>query len=95
MLSKLAPYRKAVAGFLTPALAALGVALLPGTPGGNAITQGELYSALGAALTTCGVVFKVRNAGRRTQVSVTVDAGAGAAVREALKALRPRNSRKD
>ena len=57
----LRPYRKAVAGFLTPGVVAVAASLLPSSPGGSAITSGELSGALTAMLATAGIVWKVRN----------------------------------
>ena len=58
----LRPYRKAVAGFLTPGVIAIGVAvLLSSSPGGHSITSGEWQGALAASLATAGIVWKIRN----------------------------------
>jgi hypothetical protein len=61
LLQRLAPYKKTVAGFVTPGLVALGVAILPSSPGGSTVTGSEWSTILGAMLATAGIVFKVRN----------------------------------
>jgi hypothetical protein len=59
--SAVKPYRKAVAGFVTPGLIAIGYALLPTSPGGSGITSGEWSAAAASMLATAGVVWKVSN----------------------------------
>jgi hypothetical protein len=64
-VAALRPYKKAVAGFLTPGVIAIGYAVLnPTSPGGHAITSGEWSGALSAMLLTAGVVWRVRNTGK-------------------------------
>ena len=58
----LRPYRKAIAGLLTPGIIAIGVAVInDSSPGGHAVTAGEWQGALVAMLATAGIVWKVRN----------------------------------
>lgn len=62
-MNKIAPYLKAVVGFLTPGVVALGFAIQDGSPGNSAITQAEWVAALVACFMTGGAVFTVKNSG--------------------------------
>lgn len=61
MMQKVDEARKALAGFLVPALVVLVAALLDDSHGGSEVTNVEWLQALIAALTTSGVVYTVRN----------------------------------
>lgn len=58
---RVAEYRKAIAGFLVPALAVLGTSLFAGSDGGTAITASEWVTIAIAALGTSGAVALVSN----------------------------------
>lgn len=58
---RVAEVRKAIAGFLVPALVVLGGALTEGSPGGSHITAGEWLLVAIAGLSTGGVVYSARN----------------------------------
>lgn len=60
-LDRIAPYYKAVAAFLTPPLAALGVALTESSDGAGAVTATEWVGIALAALATGGLVYAVPN----------------------------------
>lgn len=61
-MSKIAPYWKAVIGFVGPGVAILVIAITAGSDGGTAITQSEWLSALFACvLTGGGVYFKANS----------------------------------
>lgn len=62
MIDKIAPYWKAVAGFVAPAAVFLTSAVLAESAGGVAITQGEWVTAICACFITSGVVYAARNA---------------------------------
>jgi hypothetical protein len=60
----LRPYRKAIAGFLSPGIVAVAWAVIvPSSPGGHAVTSAEWQGALAASLATAGIVWGVRNKG--------------------------------
>jgi hypothetical protein len=61
LLDFLKPYRKSVAGFVTPGVLILLGALLPASDGGFTITGAEWSTAITACLATAGVVWKVKN----------------------------------
>lgn len=56
VLSRVPYYWKAVMGFLAPAAVVISSATLDGSAGGDRITQGELITALCAAVITAGAV---------------------------------------
>lgn len=60
-MDKIAPYYKAVAGFVVPFLTTIGSSLLESSDGGTAITASEWIAATVISLTTGGVVFGVEN----------------------------------
>ncbi len=60
-MSKIAPYLKAVVGFVAPAAAVLIASVLEKSPAGENITTGEWVTALCAALVTAGGVYGVPN----------------------------------
>lgn len=60
-MDKIAPYYKAVVGFVVPFLTTIGSSLLESSDGGTAITASEWITATVIALTTGGVVFGVEN----------------------------------
>lgn len=63
MLDKLAPYAKAVAAFIGPAIPLLIAAMQDGSLGGSAITGQEWLTAAAACFVTGGVVLAApRNA---------------------------------
>jgi hypothetical protein len=58
---RVAEYRKAIAGFLVPALAVLGTSLFAGSDGGTTITASEWVTIAIAALGTSSAVAIVSN----------------------------------
>jgi hypothetical protein len=60
-MEKLAPYWKAVVGFVAPAAAILISAVLEGSDGGTAITGAEWVTAGCTAVITAAGVYSVRN----------------------------------
>lgn len=52
-------YWKAIVGFAAPGAVLIGAATMVDTPGGEAITQGELIRALAAMFVTAGAVWAV------------------------------------
>jgi hypothetical protein len=60
-LDRIAPYYKAVAGFLVPFLGSLGTALVASSDNGSEITGSEWVQALTLALVAGGVVFGIPN----------------------------------
>lgn len=60
-LKNLPQYWKMVAGFLAPGASVIGLAVLPGSDGGTAITQPEWISAVVAAIVTSAAVGATRN----------------------------------
>lgn len=56
MTTKLAPYRKAVLGFLVPFVGALGLAMIDGD-----LTTPEAITSVGIGLATSAGVYKIRN----------------------------------
>lgn len=60
-METLAPYAKAIAAFLTPALTALGVALQSTSDAGSAVSPNEWVGIALAALATSGLVFAIPN----------------------------------
>lgn len=61
----LRPYRKSVAGLVTPGIVVLLAALLPASDGGWSITGPEWSAAGAACITTALGVFAVKNKPRR------------------------------
>ena len=63
MLDKIAPYAKAIAAFVGPAIPLLLAAMQDGSLGGSAITSQEWLTAAAACFVTSGVVYAApRNA---------------------------------
>lgn len=60
-MSILAPYFKAVVGFLAPAAVSITAAVLPGSDGGTAITQAEAVTAAAACIITAAAVYAAPN----------------------------------
>lgn len=60
-MEKLAPYWKAVVGFVAPACAILISAVLEGSDGGTAITAAEWVTAGCTAVITAAAVYRVPN----------------------------------
>lgn len=60
-MEKIAPYYKAVAGFVVPFLTQIGASLTATSDGGAAITTSEWITALVTSLMAGGVVFAVPN----------------------------------
>lgn len=61
ILSKLPKYYKALVGFVAPGASVIGLAVLPGSDGGTAITQPEWISAVVAAIVTSAAVGATKN----------------------------------
>lgn len=61
MLEKVAPYWKAVVGFVAPAAVVLTAAVTESSAGGTAITAGEWVTAGCAAVITAGGVYAKSN----------------------------------
>lgn len=60
-MEKIAPYWKAVVGFIAPGAVLIGSAVTESSDGGTAITQAELITALVAMFVTSGAVWGVPN----------------------------------
>jgi hypothetical protein len=60
-MDKLAPYWKAVVGFVTPGVVALVVAVQDASPGGSAVTGPEWVGIGAACILTGGAVLGVKN----------------------------------
>jgi hypothetical protein len=60
-MEKLAPYWKAVVGFIAPAAAILISSVLSGSDGGTAITAAEWVTAGCTAIITSASVYSARN----------------------------------
>lgn len=60
-MEKVAPYWKAVVGFLAPGLLVIVSSVLEGSAGGEAITQAEWITAVATAFITSAGVYTVRN----------------------------------
>lgn len=60
-MEKLAPYWKAIVGFMAPGLLVLVSAVTEGSAGGVAITQAEWITAVASAFITSAGVYTVRN----------------------------------
>ena len=60
-MSKIAPYWKAVVGFVAPAAVVLTSAVTEASAGGEAVTQGEWITAGCAAFITAGAVYAKAN----------------------------------
>ena len=61
MLDKIAPYWKAVIGFVTPGVVALVAAVQESSDGGAAVTGPEWVGILAACVITGGAVYTVPN----------------------------------
>lgn len=60
-MNKIAPYYKAVVGFVAPGAVVLTAAVNEASPGGTAITAGEWVTALCACVITGAGVYGVKN----------------------------------
>ena len=60
-MKNIAPYAKAVAGFLVPFAAAVLAAMQDVSPGGSVIVQSEWIGAVLSAIVTGGAVYAVPN----------------------------------
>lgn len=60
-MEKLAPYWKAVIGFVAPAAAIIVASVLDGSDGGTAITAAEWITAACTAVITASTVYAVPN----------------------------------
>ena len=56
-MSKIAPYWKAVFGFVAPGVALLGAAVTEQSPGGSSITTAEWVTAVIACVVTASAVW--------------------------------------
>jgi hypothetical protein len=61
-MDKIAPYWKAVIGFVAPGATILISSVLEGSAGNEAITAGEWITALCTAVVTAGAVYAKANA---------------------------------
>lgn len=61
-MNQVAPYWKAVIGFVAPAAVVIVSAVMQGSAGGEAITQGEWITAACAAVITAAGVYAKGNA---------------------------------
>lgn len=61
MIDKIAPYWKAVVGFLAPAAVLVIAAVQPGSDGGTAITAAEWITAACTCVATSAGVYTVPN----------------------------------
>lgn len=64
-MEALAPYYKAVMGFLAPAATIVIASVLEGSDGGSRITGSEWITALATAVLTAGSVYTIRNKPQR------------------------------
>lgn len=83
-LSSVAPYWKAVVGFITPGAVVIGSAVLEGSDGGATITTAEWVTAIVACVITAGGVWAVPNrdpSGEHQDESTQPPEGAVAVVR--------------
>ena len=62
MIDKLAPYAKAVVGFIAPGATILIASVLPGSAGGEAITAAEWITAACTCIVTAAGVYAIPNA---------------------------------
>lgn len=62
MLKKIAPYWKAVIGFITPGVVGLVAAVQDASPGGSAVTGPEWVGIGAACVLTSAGVYAVKNA---------------------------------
>lgn len=60
-MDRIAPYWKAVVGFVAPGAVALGAAVTEASDGGSSITGAEWTTALVACVVTSAAVFSVPN----------------------------------
>lgn len=61
-MKKIAPYWKALIGFIAPGAVVIGASVLSGSDGGTAVTQAELITAGVAMVVTGGGVYAKKNA---------------------------------
>jgi len=61
MLDKLAPYAKAVVGFIAPGASILIASVLPASDGGATITTAELITAVCTCVITAAGVYAIPN----------------------------------
>ena len=61
MLERVAPYWKAVVGFVAPGAVVIGAAVTQSSAGGSAITQAEWVTAGVACVVTSAGVYGARN----------------------------------
>ena len=64
-MEALAPYYKALMGFLAPAATIVIASVLEGSDGGSRITGSEWITALATAVLTAGTVWRVPNQAKR------------------------------
>lgn len=67
MLPKIAPYAKALVGFVSPGIVGLVAAVQDASPGGSAVTVPEWVGILAACVLTGGAVFAVPNKDPRAE----------------------------
>ena len=67
MLSKVAPYAKAIVGFVAPAAVTIGAAVQDSSAGGSAITQAEWVTAAVACIVTSAAVWGTPNKDRQAR----------------------------
>lgn len=60
-MNKIAPYWKAVVGFIAPGAVVLTAAVQDASPAGSAVTSGEWLTAICACVITGAGVYGVRN----------------------------------
>lgn len=60
-MNKLAPYWKAIVGFVTPGAVLIGAAVTAGSEAGSTITQSEWITAVVACIVTSGAVYTIPN----------------------------------
>ena len=60
-MNALAPYFKAIVGFIAPGAVVLTSAVTEGSAGGVAVTPGEVITALCATVITAAAVYAVPN----------------------------------
>lgn len=74
-MNALAPYWKAVVGFLAPGFAIIVSAVLASSDGGTTITTSEWITAVATAFITAAGVYAVRNAPVRSSRKPARDTG--------------------
>lgn len=60
-MKKIAPYAKAVVGFITPGAVLIGAAVTEASVGGSSITTSEWVTAAVACIVTGGAVYRTPN----------------------------------